>query len=212
MIECYTWTTPNGYKVPIMLEEAEIPYELKLVDIGSGEQHTDSYRKINPNEKIPAIIDTEGADGRPLTIFESGAVLWYLAERSGKFLSSDQGLRYQTLSWLFLQVGSVGPMMGQLGHFRGTTERIPYALNRYTMETMRLLGVLNRTLEEREYLLGEYSIADMAMWPWIRRASGMDVSVEMYPYVSEWIEKIAERPAVIRAIEKVRNAKDEYSR
>lgn len=210
MIQCYTWTTPNGYKIPIMLEEAQIPYELKLINIGKGEQHTDEYRKINPNEKIPAIIDAKGAGGEPLTVFESGAVLWYLAKKSGKLIPEDVVGEYRSLSWLFFSIGSIGPMLGQHNHFKNNPdEEISYAVDRYTRETERLLRVLDRQLVESEYLAGEYSIADIATWSWVRFGLRPEVPLSDYPHVLKWVEAIGDRPAVARAVEKLSKAKEE---
>lgn len=211
MIKCYTWTTPNGYKVPIMLEEAGMEYELHMVNIREGEQHEEEYLKINPNNKIPAIIDTDGPGGESLRVFESGAVLWYLAEKSSKFLPKDEKEKYETLSWLFMQVGSVGPMMGQLHHFgKYAEEKIPYAIDRYMSETERILGVLDRRLAESEYLARDYGIADIATWTWVReiKEESSEITSEMYPHVVKWVDAIACRPAVIRGIEATDKAKE----
>jgi GST-like protein len=204
MLTLYTWKTPNGYKLPILLEELGLEYTLVPVNIGKGEQRTPEFLKINPNGKIPALVDND-AEGGSLSIFESGAILEYIAEKNGKFFPKDVHGKYTVLEWLMFQVGGVGPMLGQLGHFvRFAPEKVPYAITRYTDEVKRLLGVLDARLGEADYLAGEYSIADIATWPWVRMIKGMDgFSMADYPNLSRWIDAIAARPAVMKALEKV---------
>jgi GST-like protein len=204
MLTLYTWKTPNGYKLPILLEELGLEYTLVPVNIGKGEQRTPEFLKINPNGKIPALVDDD-AEGGSLSIFESGAILEYIAEKNGKFFPKDVHGKYTVLEWLMFQVGGVGPMLGQLGHFvRFAPEKVPYAITRYTDEVTRLLGVLDSRLGEADYLAGEYSIADIATWPWVRMVKGMDgFSMADYPNLSRWIDAIAARPAVMKALEKV---------
>jgi GST-like protein len=207
MLTLYTWKTPNGYKLPILLEELGLEYTLVPVNIGKGEQRTPEFLKINPNGKIPALVDND-AEGGSLSIFESGAILEYIAEKNGKFFPKDVHGKYTVLEWLMFQVGGVGPMLGQLGHFvRFAPEKVPYAITRYTDEVKRLLGVLDARLGEADYLAGEYSIADIATWPWVRMIKGMDgFSMADYPNLSRWIDAIAARPAVMKALEKVNAA------
>jgi GST-like protein len=204
MLTLYTWKTPNGYKLPILLEELGLEYTLVPVNIGKGEQRTPEFLKINPNGKIPALVDDD-AEGGSLSIFESGAILEYIAEKNGKFFPKDVHGKYTVLEWLMFQVGGVGPMLGQLGHFvRFAPEKVPYAITRYTDEVTRLLGVLDSRLGEADYLAGEYSIADIATWPWVRIVKGMDgFLMADYPNLSRWIDAIAARPAVMKALEKV---------
>lgn len=199
--------TPNGQKVAIALEEMDLPYELHAVDLMGGEQLTDEYKKINPNGKIPAITDPDGPSGEPINIMESGAILIYLAEKSGKFLSDDPRLRSETLQWLFFQMGGIGPMFGQFGHFKGLGSEKgdnTYAIERYTNESKRLLGVLEGRLEGREYLVGDaYSIADMATFPWLTAAIQFYKATEVLeldkrPNVMAWYERCTSRPAAIR--------------
>jgi GSH-dependent disulfide-bond oxidoreductase len=193
MLQVHTWTTPNGLKPLIMLEELGLPYELVWVDIGKGAQHTPAFATINPNAKIPALVDGD------VTVFESGAVLIYLAERTGRFLPSAGAARAEALSWLFLQVGSVGPMFGQLGHFLLAEQKIAYAIERYRNETERLYGVLDRRLSAVEYLAGEYGIADMATFGWAAAFDRLGIARTAYPHVSRWLDQLSERPAVQRA-------------
>ena len=170
MIELYTWTTPNGRKVSIMLEECGLPYTTHAIHIGKDEQFTPQFVAINPNSKIPAIIDRDGPDGQPLTVFESGAILIYLAEKTGKFLATRGKARSDALQWLMFQMGGVGPIFGQVHHFlRAAKEPVPYAIERYGKEKDRLYGVLDKHLKDHQYLAGEYSIADMATYPWVAR-------------------------------------------
>ena len=198
MIDLYTWSTPNGRKVSILLEETGLPYRVHPIDISKGDQFTPDFVAINPNSKIPAIIDQDGPGGRPLTLFESGAILIYLAEKTGQFLPADPAGRYATLQWLMFQMGGIGPMFGQTHHFRRfAPEQIPYAIERYSKETRRLYGVLDKRLAEAEYVAGAYSIADMAIFPWCSRADwqGIDLAAD-FPNVKRWYDNVAARPAV----------------
>ncbi|HXY58666.1 MAG TPA: glutathione binding-like protein [Methylocystis sp.] len=203
MITLYYWPTPNGHKITIFLEEAGVEYRLAPVNIGKGEQFTPGFLVISPNNRMPAIVDDAPQDGgTPISVFESGAILLYLAEKSGEFLSSDLRGRVRALEWLFWQVGGLGPMAGQNHHFaRYATQKIPYAIERYVNETNRLYGVLDRRLAEAEYLAGAYSIADMAAYPWIVPYEAQGQKLEDFPNVKRWFEAIAARPAVKRAYE-----------
>jgi GSH-dependent disulfide-bond oxidoreductase len=201
MIELYTWTTPNGRKVSIMLEETGLPYTVHAIDISKGEQFRPEFVAINPNSKIPAIIDSDGPGGAPLAIFESGAILIYLAEKTGKLLPRDPVARIAALQWLMFQMGGVGPMFGQAHHFlRAAPEPVPYGIERYTKETRRLYGVLERRLGEAEYLAGDYSIADIATFPWVARHEWHKVELAEFPHVARWYAAIAARPAVARGM------------
>jgi GST-like protein len=201
MITLYTWGTPNGRKVAIMLEECGLPYAVKTIDITKGEQLHPDFVAINPNSKIPAIVDSDGPDGRPITLFESGAILLYIAARTGRFLpASDRG-KYEALQWLMFQMGGVGPMFGQAHHFlRFAPEPLPYAIKRYSTETARLYGVLDKRLAEAEYLAGEYSIADIATFPWVARHEWQKITLADYPNVQRWFAAIGARPAVQRGM------------
>ncbi len=203
MIILYTWPTPNGHKVHIMLEECGVPYQVIPVDISTGEQFLPEYLQISPNNKIPAMVDPEGPDGKTISIFESGAILMYLADKYGKFLGNTTREKYMTLEWLMFQMGSVGPMLGQAHHFRNyAAETIPYAIDRYTNEAKRLYGVINRQLAKYPYLAGnEYTIADMATFPWTRSWQNQGIDWAEYPHAKRWFDKISERPAVQRAVQ-----------
>ena len=202
MIELYSWATPNGHKIHIMLEETGLPYNVHGVDIGRGDQFKPEFLAFSPNNKIPAIIDTEGPEGKPISIFESGAILIYLAEKTGKFLPADAHGRYAVLEWLMFQMGSIGPMFGQANHFRAyAPEKIPYAIDRYTNEASRLYGVMDRRLADHAYVAGDYSIADIAIFPWMRYGDRRGVNVEEFPNVKRWFESIDARPAVKRGLE-----------
>ena len=197
MIDLYTWGTPNGRKVSIMLEEVALPYRVHTIDIGKGDQFTPEYVAINPNSKIPAIIDEDGPGGEPVRLFESGAILVYLAEKTGKFLSADPRQRYLTLQWLMFQMGGFGPMLGQAHHFRRfAPEQVPYAVERYSKETARLYGVLDHRLGEAEFVAGDYSIADMALYPWTERHDWQGIDLAHFPNVARWRAALAARPAV----------------
>jgi GST-like protein len=204
MIELYYWTTPNGHKITIFLEEAELPYTIHPINIGKGEQFAPDFLKISPNNRIPAIIDLEPATGsQPISVFESGAILLYLAEKTGKFLPTDLAGRVDVLQWLFWQMGGLGPMLGQNHHFSTyAPEKIPYAINRYVKETERLYGVLNTQLAEREFVAGDYSIADMAAYPWIVPHERQGQNLADFPHLKRWFEAIQARPAVQRAYAK----------
>jgi GST-like protein len=201
MFDLYTWGTPNGRKASIMLEECELPYRTHAIDIMSGDQFTDAYLAINPNGKIPALVDPEGPDGEPLTVFESGAILIYLAEKTGRFLPPVSPARYEVMQWLMWQMGGVGPMFGQTHHFlRFAPEKVPYAIARYHKETERLYGVLDRQLAIHPYVAGDYSIADMAIFPWVSRHAWQEISLESYPHVARWADDVGQRPAVVRGM------------
>jgi GSH-dependent disulfide-bond oxidoreductase len=201
MIDLYTWTTPNGRKVSVMLEELALPYKVHKIDISKNEQFAPDFVAINPNSKIPALVDPDGPGGKKLSLFESGAILIYLAEKTGKLLPSDPAARYVTLQWLMFQMGGVGPMFGQAHHFlRAAPEPVPYGIARYTKETRRLYGVLDRRLAESEYLAGSYSIADIATYPWVARHEWHKVELGDFPQVQRWFKAIGARPAVARGM------------
>ena len=201
MIDFYTWTTPNGRKVSIMLEECGLPYRVHKVDIGKGEQFRPEFLAINPNNRIPAIVDADGPEGKPFPLFESGAILVYLAGKTGRFLPESTAGKYVALQWLMFQMGGVGPMFGQAHHFlRAAPEPVPYGIKRYTDETRRLYGVLDKRLGEAPFLAGEYSIADMATFPWVARHEWHKVALGDFPNVKRWYDTIALRPAVVRGM------------
>ena len=201
MLDLYTWSTSNGRKVSVMLEELGLAYRVHAIDIGKGDQFTPAYVAINPNSKIPAIVDTDGPDGKPITLFESGAILIYLAEKTGRFLPKAPRGRYEVFQWLMFQMGGVGPMFGQAHHFRRSApEQVPYGVERYTKETRRLYGVMDRRLGESAYLAGDYSIADIATFPWISRHDWQGVELSEFPSVKRWFDGIAARPAVARGM------------
>jgi GSH-dependent disulfide-bond oxidoreductase len=201
MIQLYTWGTPNGKKVSIMLEEIGLPYKVHPIDISQGDQLKPDYLAINPNNKIPAIIHEDGPDDMPFTLFESGAILLYLAEKSGKFWPADMRQRYTVVQWLMFQMGGVGPMFGQANYFYRLEEKVPYAIERFHKEARRLYNVLDQELASKEYLAGEYSIADIATYPWVGRHEGHRVKLEEYPNVKRWFATISKRPAVQRGME-----------
>ena len=202
MIELYTWGTPNGRKVSVMLEECGLEYVVHKIDISKNDQFTPSFVAINPNSKIPAIVDSAGPDGKPVTLFESGAILIYLAEKAGKFLPKDARGKYATLQWLMFQMGGVGPMFGQAHHFiRSAAEKVPYGIERYSKETGRLYGVMNKRLGESSYLAGtDYTIADIATYPWVARHEWHMVDLAEFPNVKRWFDAIGSRPAVKRGM------------
>jgi GST-like protein len=201
MIDLYTWKTPNGRKVSIMLEECGLRYAVHAVNIGKGEQHTPQFEAINPYAKIPAIVDTEGPDGSPITLFESGAILIYLAGKTGRFLPASVRGKYMALQWLMFQMGGIGPMFGQTHHFlRAAPETVPYAIARYRKETERLYGVLDGHLAHHAYLADEYSIADIATYPWVARFEWHQTILSDYPHVKHWFDWIGTRPAVVRGM------------
>jgi GST-like protein len=196
MLDLYAWPTPNGYKVSIMLEEIGLPYNVIPVNIGAGEQFAPDFLKISPNNRMPAIVDHD-APGGPLSIFESGAILQYLAEKSGRFWPVEPHKRYKVAEWLMWQMGGLGPMLGQAGHFRRfAPEPIPYAIDRYSNEARRLFGVLDRQLGNREYIADEYSIADMASYPWSLAFKLLEIPVDDFPHLVRWQATMAARPAV----------------
>jgi GSH-dependent disulfide-bond oxidoreductase len=203
MIDVYTAPTPNGVKVPIALEELELPYRIVRVDLGTGEQKRPEFLEISPNGRIPAIVDPDGPSGRPIAVFESGAILFYLASKTGKFLPQDVRDRWTVMQWVMFQMGHIGPMLGQAHHFLGyAPEKIEYAMNRYRNEANRLYGVLDRRLKEVPYVAGrEYTIADMAIMPWLRSYERQGVNMDDYPNVRRWFDKINERPAVKRGLQ-----------
>ncbi len=197
MIDLYTFTTPNGRKASIMLEEVGLPYNVHKIDITKNDQFTPEYIAINPNSKIPAMIDQDTG----ITVFESGAILIYLAEKAGKLLPTDQKNRFLVLEWLMLQMGSVGPMFGQLNHFkRFAPEKIPYAIARYEKETLRLYGVLDKQLANHEFLCGDYSIADIATYPWVATYEFQGLTLDEHPNLKRWVETLQQRPAVQRGM------------
>src|SRR3982751_6304886 len=203
MIEVYSWATPNGHKVHIMLEECGLPYRVTAVDIGAGDQFKPEFLAISPNNKIPAIVDPDGPDGRSISLFESGAILLYLAGKTGRFMPEDTRGKYEALQWLMFQMGGVGPMLGQAHHFRiYAPEKIAYAIDRYSNEAKRLYGVIDRRLAQSEWLGGkEYSIADIATFPWLRSWERQGIVLTDYPHLKNWFDTIAARPAVKRGVE-----------
>ena len=206
MIDVYSWATPNGHKVHIMLEECGLrlgrDWQAHPVNIGQGDQFEPGFLKISPNNKIPALVDPEGPDGKPISLFESGAILLYLASKTGKFLPKSDRARFKVLEWLMFQMGGVGPMLGQNHHFRQyAPEKIEYAINRYTNEARRLYGVMDRQLKEQKFIAGnQYSIADMAIFPWLRNWQNQGIDWADYPQLKQWFDTIAARPAVQRGV------------
>jgi len=201
MIDLYYWTTPNGHKITLFLEEAGLPYRIVPINIGKGEQFAPDFLRISPNNRIPAIVDHQPADGgAPLTLFESGAILLYLADKSGQLIAADLRGRNETIQWLFWQMGGLGPMAGQNHHFtQYAPEKIPYAIERYVKETSRLYAVLNKHLADREFIAGDYSIADMACYPWIVPHEKQGQKLDDFPQLKRWFAAIRERPATQRA-------------
>ncbi len=201
-IELYYWPTPNGWKISIMLEELGVPYEVKYVNIGRGEQFEPDFLKIAPNNRMPAIIDPDGPDGRPISVFESGAILQYLGRKYGQFYPKDERARVAADEWLFWQVGGLGPMAGQAHHFRQyAPEKVEYGINRYTNEVNRLYGVMNRRLENHDYLAGDYSIADMAAIGWVIPHERQGQNLDDFPHLKRWYQTVKARPAVIKGID-----------
>ena len=203
MIDVHYWTTPNGHKVTIFLEEAGLQYKIIPVNIGKGEQFKPEFLTVSPNNRIPAIVDHAPADGgKPISVFESGAILLYLADKTGKFIAKDLRGRTATLEWLFWQMGNLGPMSGQNNHFSNyAVDKIAYAMDRYRNEVNRLYGVLNRRLADHQYLAGDYSIADMASYPWVTIWERQHQNIEDFPHVKRWLAAIKARPAVVKAYE-----------
>src|SRR5215213_4154357 len=202
MIDVFSWPTPNGHKVHIMLEECGLAYRALPVNIGAGDQFKPEFLKISPNNKIPAITDPDGPDGKPISLFESGAILVYLAAKTGKFMPQSDRAKYEVLQWLMFQMGSVGPMLGQTHHFRTyAPEKLEYAINRYTNEARRMYGVIDRRLAQSRYLAADdYTIADIATFPWLRNWERQGIVLSDYPRLEAWFNKIAERPAVQRGV------------
>jgi GSH-dependent disulfide-bond oxidoreductase len=213
MIDVYTDATPNGHKIHILLEECGLPYRIHHVDIGEGDQFKPEFLAISPNNKIPAIVDSDGPDGKPISLFESGAILVYLASKAGRFLGTTDRDKFSTLQWLMFQMGGVGPMLGQAHHFRVyAPEKIEYAVNRYTNEAKRLYGVIDKQLSKSAYLAGdEYTIADIATFPWLRPWKRQGVELDDYPHLKRWFDEISERPAVKRGVEVLANARKPLS-
>ena len=208
MIDCYTWPTPNGHKVHIMLEECGLEWTVHPINIQEGDQFKPEFLKISPNNKMPAIIDRDGPGGKEVSIFETGAILIYLGDKTGKFLPTDPERRYETLQWLMWQMGGIGPMLGQAHHFnnyapqRVEREKLQYGIDRYVNEANRLYGVLEKRLDGRDWVAaGEYTIADMAIFPWLRFPENQGVEIDDYARVKAWRDKIAARPAVAKAVE-----------
>lgn len=206
MIDLYYWTTPNGHKITIFLEETGVPHKIVPVNISQGDQFKPEFLSISPNNRIPAIVDNEPKDGgRPIMVFESGAILLYLAEKTGKFMRTDLRRKAEVIEWLFWQMGGLGPMAGQNHHFsQYAPTKIPYAIDRYVSETNRLYGVLNKRLADREFVASEYSIADMATYPWIVPHERQGQKLEDFPHLKRWFENIKARPAVVRAYAKAK--------
>jgi len=203
MIEVYSWATPNGHKVHVMLEECALPYKVVAVDIGAGDQFEPGFLAISPNNKIPALVDSDGPDGKPICLFESGAILLYLAGKTGRFMPADTRGKYNVMQWLMFQVGSVGPMLGQAHHFRVyAPEKIGYAIDRYSNEARRLYRVMNDQLAKSRYIAGvDYSIADIAIFPWLRSWKNQGIEWSEFPHLKGWFDEIAARPAVMRGVE-----------
>jgi GST-like protein len=201
MIDLYYWPTPNGHKITIFLEETGLEYRVIPINIRKGEQFAPDFLKISPNNRMPAIIDQDGPGGKPFSLFESGAILLYLAEKTGKLMPTEMRARYTVIQWLMFQMASIGPMMGQAGHFRNAApEKIPYAIDRYTNESRRLFSVMDQRLSEAAYLAGDYSIADIATYPWVVGIRRDPDQLESRPNLKRWLDAIAQRPAVIRGV------------
>ncbi len=212
MIDLYYWTTPNGHKATMFLEESGLPYRILPVNIGKGEQFEPAFLRVSPNNRIPAIVDHAPADGGgPLSVFESGAILLYLADKIGRFIPPDLRGRNVALQWLFWQMGGLGPMAGQNHHFRNyAVEKIKYAIDRYVNETNRLYGVLNKRLADREFIAGDYSIADMASYPWVVGYKNQSQNIDDFPHLKRWLETIRERPATVRAYAKAKEVNPNF--
>src|ERR1700751_1713744 len=212
MIDLYYWTTPNGHKITIFLEEAHLPYKIVPVNISAGDQFKPEFLAISPNNRIPAIVDREPKDGgKPITLFESGAILLYLAEKTGKFIPADLRRKVEVTQWLFWQMGGLGPMAGQNHHFsQYAPTKIPYAIDRYVSETNRLYGVLNKRLADRAFVAGEYSIADMACYPWVVPYKNQGQDIDQFPNLKRWLETIKARPATERAYAKAKEVNPNF--
>lgn len=213
MIDLYTWTTPNGHKVHIMLEETGLEYTAHPINIGKGDQFGDEFLRISPNNKIPAIVDNDGPNGKPYSLFESGAILMYLADKTGRLLPSDSAKRYEAIQWLMFQMASVGPMLGQAHHFnKYAPEKIDYAVKRYENEANRIYGVMDRRLAAMKFLAGnDYSIADIATWPWLRSAETQGVNIDDYPNVRRWFEMIGDRENVKKGLQVLADQKTDMT-
>ena len=200
-ITLYFWSTPNGYKIAIMLEELGVPYRVEFIDISKGEQHAPAFLAVSPNNRIPAIVDPDGPDGQPLSLFESGAILQYLGRKFGAFYPSSERTKAEIDQWVFWQVGGLGPMAGQYKHFKYVaTEKIPYAVDRYATEVERLFGVLEKRLQGRQYIAGAYSIADIANFTWARVWADIGQDIRKFPNIEAWLSRVGERPAVVRGL------------
>jgi GST-like protein len=198
----YFWSTPNGYKIAIMLEELGAPYRVQFIDLSKGEQFAPSFLLVSPNNRIPAILDPDGPDGQPISIFESGAVLQYLGRKFGAFYPTNERAKAEVDQWLFWQVSGLGPMAGQCNYFRSyAPEKIQSAIDRYTNEVARLYGVMEKRLEDRDYLAGAYSIADIASFPWVRNWRSLGQDMRKFPQLERWLDRIAKRPAVMRGLD-----------
>lgn len=210
-IQLYYWPTPNGWKISIMLEECGLPYDVRLINIGRGEQFSPEFLAIAPNNRIPAIVDPDGPDGKPISIFESGAILQYLSRKTGRFGGANERERVSVEEWLFWQVGGLGPMAGQANHFRNyAAEKIGYAIDRYTNEVNRLYGVMNKRLEHNEYLAGNYSIADIASVGWSKGWKGQGQDIGQFPHFARWLDRVLARPAVQKGIALAAEARSNY--
>jgi len=211
-IDLYYWPTPNGQKISIMLEECALPYTVRTINIGKGDQFQPEFLKISPNNRIPAIVDPEGPGGAPISVFESGAILQYLGRKTGKFYPSDERQRVAVDEWLFWQVGGLGPMQGQANHFRiYAPEKVEYGINRYTNEVNRLYGVMDRRLADHPYLAGDYSIADMACVGWVRGHERVGQTLDDFPNLKRWFETVMARPAVERGLAAGADAPNKYN-
>jgi GSH-dependent disulfide-bond oxidoreductase len=196
-VDLHFWPTPNGWKITIALEEMGLPYTLRPVNIMKGEQHQADFLKIGPNGRMPVITDPDGPGGEPISIFESGAILQYLGRKTGQFYPADERIKMEVDQWLFWQMAGLGPMTGQAGHFKSfASEKIPYAIDRYVTEVKRLYGVMDNRLSDRDYLGGDYSIADMACWPWLMPAPMLEIDLAAFPNLQGWFKRVGERPAV----------------
>lgn len=210
-IELHMWPTPNGFKITIMLEECGLPYDVKFVNIGRGDQFKPEFLAISPNNRMPAIVDPDGPGGEPISIFESGAILQYLGRKTGQFYPAEERARVEVEQWLFWQMAGLGPMAGQAHHFRNyAVEKIPYATDRYINEVNRLYGVMNKRLADRDYLAGDYSIADMAAFPWLRPYKNQGQDIEDFPNLKAWFDRIHARPAVERALEVGKQEREKF--
>jgi GSH-dependent disulfide-bond oxidoreductase len=211
VIDVYTWTTGNGRKVPIFLEETNLPYRLHMINIRNNEQFSPEFVKICPNSKIPAIVDQDGPGGKPLALFESGAILIYLGDKTGRLIGSDAAGRYRVIEWVMFQMANVGPLFGQANHFLNKApEKIPYAINRYVTEAKRITAVLDQRLGTHQYLAGDYSIADITNYVWLRNPKNEGITLDDYPNVKRWFDAVDARPAVQRAHKAVEEAAKQY--